>query len=452
MENQIWFHKYRIIQKLGRGGSSEVYLAEHIKLKALRVIKQISKNTNYHDQLLQEAHILKDLNHSCIPIIYDFEEDAHNSYIIEQYIQGQSLKILKQQKGYLPENLIIYFAIQICELLQYLYSLSKPILYLDLNPENIIIIEDKVKLIDFGASNYFNQLNDRKFSFGTKGFAAPELYTRTLPDERADIYGMGTLLYYMVTGRSFDLSSQRRFRKEKMNTYSADLYKIIRKCIRYYPTFRYSSLKELKNKLLEFHEKNKKLTTSKSISIAIAGTQNRVGTTHLAILITSYLSKKGWNSLYFERNNSCHIFNLLRRYTDIKSHNGISTIYGCNLLPNCEIELPNKNGYQFVIKDYGCIQDDNLQEYIKSDVKLLVAGSKEWELDKTEETLKLLNSYDGIKYVFNFMDGKKFREILRSMEGLPCYRIPYLPNPFITKFEDNLEEFMENILDKTCSK
>lgn len=449
MENQIWFLKYRIIKKLGRGGSSEVYLAEHIKLKALRVIKQISKGTKYHDQLLQEAHILKNLNHSSIPVIYDFEEDAHNSYIIEQYIQGQSLKILKQQKGYLPENLIVYFAIQICELLQYLYSLKKPILYLDLNPENIIIDEDKLKLIDFGSSAYLNQLNNRKYSFGTKGFAAPELYTQSLPDERADIYGIGALLYYMVTGRSFDLLSQRKFRKEKMNHYSVNLYKVIRKCIHYYPSFRYSSINELKNKLLEFNENNKNLNTSKSISIAIAGTQNRIGTTHLAILITSYLSKKGWNSLYIEKNNTNHVFSLIGRYADIKSHNGISTIFGCNLLPNCDVELPYADAYQVVIKDYGCLHDDNIQEYAKSDIKLIVAGSKEWELDKTEEVLKVLNSYPGIKYLFNFTEGKKFREIMKSMEKLPCYRIPYLPNPFVGKQEDDLEEFIENILENS---
>src|SRR5699024_467062 len=132
---------------------SDVFLAEHIKLKDLRAIKRIRKDHILHGNLLKEAYILKNLRHSCIPIIYDFEEDDHYSYIIEQYIKGQSLQqFLGQWVGKVKESTIVEIGIQICDLLQYLYSLENPILYLDLQPNNIIISEEKVKLIDFGAS------------------------------------------------------------------------------------------------------------------------------------------------------------------------------------------------------------------------------------------------------------------------------------------------------------
>lgn len=450
MENQIWFHKYRIIKTLGRGGSSEVFLAEHIKLKTFRAIKRISKDNILHEQLLKEAHILKNLNHSCIPVIYDFEEDAHNSYIIEQYIEGQSLKMLQQQKGHFPENLIIQYAIQICELMQYLYSLEQPILYLDLNPENIIMVDNTVKLIDFGASGYKLHMNDRKYSLGTKGFAAPELYSRVSPGEGADVYGIGSLLYFMVTGRSFDSSSQSKLQREKLWHYSKKLYRIIRRCLRYYPAFRYSTVTVLKNKLLESNKSNKKLGTnsSQSICIAVAGAQNRIGTTHLAILITSYFAAKGNKSLYIEKNNSNHIFKLLKRHPNIKAKDGIYQVLGCNLLPDYHIGLPFRSeDYRVTILDYGRLHRDILEQFMEADIKLIVSGAKEWELDDTEEVLKLSCGSQDIKYLYNFTNGKRFREIITSMETHSCYRIPYEPNPFQCSHNKGLEELMDGIIE-----
>ena len=75
MQEEIWFGKYRIQKLLGQGGTAKVYLAEHIKLNSYRAIKIISKKHPLYDLLRNEAMILKNLRHSCIPIIYDIEED-----------------------------------------------------------------------------------------------------------------------------------------------------------------------------------------------------------------------------------------------------------------------------------------------------------------------------------------------------------------------------------------
>jgi len=449
MTNQIWFHKYRIIRTLGRGGSADVYLAEHIKLKTLRAIKRISKDSILHEQLLHEAYILKNLKHSCIPIIYDFEEDAHNSYIIEQYIEGESLKVFRQHCRYLSEEVIINFAIQICDLMQYLYSVDNPILYLDLKPENIIIEEKVVKLIDFGASSYKSQLANRKYSLGTKGFAAPELYGGHTPDERTDVYGIGTLLYFMVTGRSYNIPSQKWGRKETVKHCTGTLQSIMEQCLRCYPSFRYSTVSVLKNKLLEISQKKSLFITksSESICFAIAGTQHRIGTTHLAILITSYFTRKGRKGLYIEKNNSNHMKAILKRYQNIKTKNGSYQVFDCNMLPAYHIEVPCKpENYQVTVLDYGCLNQDNLEEFLKADIKLLVSGAKEWELDEAETSLRLLGEYKDIKYLFNFMDGNQFREITKHMDKLPCYRIPYEPNPFQWKSNEYLEEFIERLI------
>lgn len=446
MTNQIWFTKYRIIKPLGQGGSADVFLAEHIKLKALRAIKRISKSNLLHEQLLNEAFILKNLKHPSIPVIYDFEEDAHNSYIIEQYIEGQSLKDYRQQNQRLSEDIILHFAVQICDLLQYLYSLKNPILYLDLKPENIIISEKTVKLIDFGASSFKSNLEDRKYSFGSKGFAAPELYSGQKPDERTDVYGIGALLYFMAAGSPYqpDVSG---WNKESFKNYSRKLKNITRKCVRHTSTYRYPTILSLKNDLLASSRKKTADVSKKSLTIAVAGTQHRMGATHLALLITSYLNKTGKGCFYIENNESGHISSILKRYQNIKTKNGIYQLYHCNVIPNTKSYLPYpKEDYPFTVLDYGCLNKDNLEEFLKAEIKLVIAGSKDWELNETERILRMLNGYKDITYLFNFLDGSQYAESVKHMGNLNCCRVPYEPNPYQYKKNVLLEDFLKTLV------
>lgn len=433
MTDQLWFHKYQVIKVLGRGGTADVFLSNHSKLNTPRAIKRIRKDHILHSQLLNEAHILKNLCHSCIPIIFDFEEDDEYSYIIEEYIEGQSLKVLKSQFEHIPEEVIIQFAIQLCDLLQYLYSIHNPVLYLDLKPDNVIISEKQVKLIDFGASSFKNETSDRKYSLGTKGFAAPELYSGHMPDERTDVYGIGTLMYFMVTGRCYDVTQQKWRIKDTLGNYSTPLQGIIKQCLQYYPMFRYSNVSVLKQKLLDLNQKSAKAKnqSGKSITIAVAGTQERIGTTHLGILITTFYTKKSMKALYMEKNESCHISTILYRYQQSKSKDGVYLIHNCYMLPNYHINLPfQSETYPVKIFDYGKLHENNYEDFLKADIKLLVCGGKEWELTETEKALKMVYQNKDMKYLFNFVDGSRFREILKYMGKLPCYRIPYEPDPF----------------------
>ncbi|MDF2587297.1 MAG: hypothetical protein K0S41_1138 [Anaerocolumna sp.] len=447
MADIIWFHKYRIIHKLGQGGSASVYLAEHIKLKTLRAIKVIQKDNILHNQLLKEAYILKNLKHSCIPIIYDFEEDAHNSYIIEQYIDGQSLKFYRQQNPHISEHIIIDYAIQICELLEYLYSIDNPILYLDLKPENIIISNGVVKLIDFGASSLKKDITERRYSLGTKGYAAPEIYSGHTPDERTDIYGIGTILYFMAVNCGYDAKSQLQNSLTKI-PYSKALRNIMSQCLRFYPCFRYPSIKILKKKLLELNHNN--LITKKSresVRIGIAGSQHRIGTTHLSFLINSYLYQNGCKGLYIEKNPADLSLSIPTRYQSIKIKNNVYQLYHQDILPKHITDITLlKTSYQYLIYDYGILSEDSIDEFLDTDIKLLVCGGKEWELEFTKEILKQLHGFQDIKYLFNFMDGSQFKVVIRQMRNLLCYRVPYEPNPFQWKDNKHTKEFIELIL------
>lgn len=447
MEKPIWLSKYKIIKKLGQGGSAEVFLAEHIRLNDLRAIKRISKNNPLHNQLLLEANILKNLSHPCIPCIYDLEEDVDNSYIIEQYIKGQSLKEFCEVKKRLNEHLIISIGIQICDLLLYLYSLKNPILYLDLQPANIILDGEKVKLIDFGTAIFRNEPDIRTVSLGTAYFSAPEAYTRLKPDERADLYSIGALLHYMVQGVNPPVNKDRRgFAKKKENNCSKQLKNIIRQCMHYQRIFRIPTVTLLKSKLSKLNRtgQNGNQISNKSLKITIGGSQNRIGTTHLAILITSYLDSLG-TSCYIEENDSGHMFYFLSDNKKLRNTNGMIRIRNCNILPKSYLLPFSKDISDITVTDYGVITNENKADFLSGDIKLLIVGGKEWELQNTSRVINLLNDSKEITYLYNFLDGYQFSRQLKGNPKEKIIRIPYVPEPFYQRGNEVLDDFLLHI-------
>ena len=87
----VLFDKYFVLNTLGAGGTGRVLLAEHIYLGVKRAIKVIDKDDVLKESFYNEASVLKNLSHSGIPAIYDIEEDESHYYIIEEYIEGESM-------------------------------------------------------------------------------------------------------------------------------------------------------------------------------------------------------------------------------------------------------------------------------------------------------------------------------------------------------------------------
>ena len=188
------FGKYRVLSTLGTGNSSTVYLAEHIRLNVYRAIKCIPKDTSLVSSPSSEATLLKNLNHPGIPIIYDIEEDEHFFYIIEEFIQGQSIDtFVSYQK--ISHELLIKFGIQLCDILDYLHHLMPyPILYQDLKPEHIIVCGNQIKLIDFGIASFITVFGKNFQLYGTDGYAAPEALNGNTVTTASDIYSLGKVL------------------------------------------------------------------------------------------------------------------------------------------------------------------------------------------------------------------------------------------------------------------
>ena len=213
IDTKLLFGKYRIISTLGAGSSGTVYLAEHLKLKVYRAIKCIPKDTarntsNFsEEQLLKEAGLLKNLNHPGIPLIYDIDEDDHFFYMIEEFIQGDSLEDLILHQEIIPEEQFINYGMQICAVLDYLHHLSPyPILYQDLKPEHIILCGNQVKIIDFGIASFITVFGKNFQLYGTEGYAAPEALNGDTVTTASDIYSLGKVLEALARACTPDCS------------------------------------------------------------------------------------------------------------------------------------------------------------------------------------------------------------------------------------------------------
>jgi serine/threonine protein kinase len=204
-------NRYLILKNAGQGGMAAVYKATDLRSNATVAIKEMSQDGLSPDDLREalesftfEAKTLKSLHHANLPRVYDsFSENARH-YLVMDFIDGQTLEQRQQATGgaSLPEGEVLGWARQICAVLAYLHRQRPPIIFRDLKPANIMVMQNGViKLIDFGIARVFapGRSHDTQV-LGTPGFAPPEQYGKAQTDPRADIYALGCTLYQLLTG------------------------------------------------------------------------------------------------------------------------------------------------------------------------------------------------------------------------------------------------------------
>ena len=239
--------RFRLLELLGKGGMSRVYLAEDIRLKKKWAVKQIPKYVNGKKNLLfieaavKEAKIIKNLDHPSVVRIIDISEDSRYVYIVEDYISGRPLGNIVEEQGTVSQAQLIRWAEMICNVLIYLHSRKNPVIYRDIKPDNIILTaEGLIKLVDFGAARIYKagQKTDTCY-LGTRRFAAPEQFEdgAAQTDVRTDIYGLGSMLMYLA-GYCTDLSSE--------------FERIINKAKEPAPEDRFQTVEEMKEELEKF--------------------------------------------------------------------------------------------------------------------------------------------------------------------------------------------------------
>lgn len=261
---QVIDDKYEILKLVGQGGMSKVYLAMDKRLNKQWAVKEIEKRAKDRNNeiviqsAIAEANLIKQLDHPAIVRIVDIIDNGNVIYIIEDYIEGETLGTILENNGAQPQELVIEWAMQICEALEYLHTRKPAIIYRDMKPANVMLKPDgNIKVIDFGiAREYKDQSLADTVSLGTKGYAAPEQFGgKGQTDARTDIYCLGVTLYHLLTGQNpceppYEIYPIRHWNPQL----SAGLEAIIQKCTQLNPDDRYQSCAELLYALHHYEE------------------------------------------------------------------------------------------------------------------------------------------------------------------------------------------------------
>lgn len=255
--------KYKILNEIGRGGMSTVYLAINEKANKPWAVKEVRKNGISNRELVKqslmvEINLLKKLKHKGLPSIVDIIDQQDNYLIVMDYIEGITLENIMQEEGVQPQEKVVDWAIQLCDVLQYLHTRKPAIIYRDMKPSNIMLSSDgSVVLIDFGTAREFKERHvEDTTCLGTQGYAAPEQFGGMgQTDERTDIYSLGATMYRLVTGHNPSEPPYEMYPITHWNPrLSTGLEGIIAKCTSKDPKSRYQSVQEVRYALEHYRD------------------------------------------------------------------------------------------------------------------------------------------------------------------------------------------------------
>lgn len=255
--------KYKVLNEIGHGGMSTVYLAINEKANKPWAIKEVRKSVSrsfdiLKQSLILETDMLKKLSHKNLPSIVDVIDSDENFLIVMDYIEGSTLEKLVNENGAYPQEEVVDWAIQLCDVLQYLHERPKPIIYRDMKPSNVMLKSDgSVVLIDFGTAREFKEQNaGDTICLGTQGYAAPEQFGGMgQTDVRTDIYCLGATMYHLLTGHNPSEPPYEMYPITKWKPdLSSGLEKVVLKCTRKNPADRYQSADELMYALKHYRD------------------------------------------------------------------------------------------------------------------------------------------------------------------------------------------------------
>jgi len=266
--------KYEVIKTLGKGGMGVVYLCKNKSLGSLWAIKEVIQDIT-NTGILTEANILKNLNHVGIRRIVDTFYENNNLYMVQDYVDGQTLKEYVNENGKIGTEKACRIISDLCDILGYLHNQNPAIIYRDIKPSNIMITASgKIVLIDFGISKVYKSDTDKDtISAGSNGFAAPEQYGLRKCCAQTDIYGIGMLIYFMVKGRIPTTGIEPLMDENYEDDINDGLRIIIQRCVKIDILDRYSSAEILKREIKKVFKINKH---EKTVTLSDYNTSNNV--------------------------------------------------------------------------------------------------------------------------------------------------------------------------------
>lgn len=202
--DRVLDQRYKILEPIGAGGSSQVYLAQDTALGRQVAVKVLDPAAA-GDQVLRrlfvkEARALAQLSHPNIVGVFDVGEVDGLPFIVMEYVEGTSLKQRIERSGALPVSDAIRFTDEIAAGLNFAHS--RGIVHADLKPSNVMLDkDDHAKICDFGIARTPQEDADSPQLFATALYVAPERVEGRPASVASDVYGLGLVLYEMLVGK-----------------------------------------------------------------------------------------------------------------------------------------------------------------------------------------------------------------------------------------------------------
>lgn len=279
------FNRYAIQDVIGVGGMGSVYRARDlhfpnvVKLVAVKEMLNLAPDPLVRQTIVQnferEANILATLTHPSIPRIYDYFTQNDHSYLVLEFVHGKDLEtVINEASGFLPEDQVISWAVQLCDVLSYLHGHKPdPIIFRDMKPSNVMINHNgDVVLVDFGIARTF-QAGQKGTMIGTEGYSPPEQY-RGEATPLADIYSLGATLHHAITRRDPRLEppfsfAERPVRRINPNV-SVEFEAVLSTALQYNPSDRFPNAAAMKEALMNVARKTGALSRISSALPAVS--------------------------------------------------------------------------------------------------------------------------------------------------------------------------------------
>lgn len=203
--------RYEIEQRIGKGGMGVVYLASQSALNRKVVVKVLARELGEDSEAItrfeREALGLSQLTHPNIVTIYDFGRDKELAYIVMEYVDGMTLSQHVRRAQVLGFDEFAHISTQIMDALAEAHA--RGIIHRDIKPSNIMLCErhghaNFVKVLDFGLAKLIHdsvEVTKKQNLVGSVAFLAPEQILGLEFDQRVDVYALGVLFYYMLSGQ-----------------------------------------------------------------------------------------------------------------------------------------------------------------------------------------------------------------------------------------------------------
>lgn len=416
----IQSEKYQFVSMLKKSDSVEVAVYRHVQLNQLRVIKSASADSETGLALLREARLIQTVHITGIPAIYDIDESEQRVMVIEEYIPGESLYSC-YLKNHLKDIQILSLMLQLCDITSSLHMLPNPVLHLDLKPQNIILSNGRVFLLDFGSAKLKNPDGKAEEISGTPGYCAPECY-QGIATEQSDIYSLGKILMFLLGKRRQKESYARKY-----------LYGIAQKASRDKVTERYLNVREFKKSLLKAGKKGKALLAEEAV-IFIAGSQRRCAVTSTALRMAQFYKKMGKKVLYLECNENEVVSQIFGENSkkSIEQYQGIAMaesrftfereVDGDEWLR--EKEYYRESGYSVIICDFGVMAKEKASYARASDYAFLVSGCLDWELESLMKSICLGKDIEGLILLLQAGNPENAEKLRKNLSRMNVYVLP----------------------------